>query len=90
VYEHYEDTVTIGVYDDHAASAGSDELEYAYLCDGCAEGRDVTCLSTVAAGEWYAATIAAVPTGPPRKRRTIRPTAVLRVHPAGVNPLENA
>jgi hypothetical protein len=52
VYEHYEDAVTIGVYDDHAASAGSDHLVYAYLCDGCAGERngDVTHLSTLAAG----------------------------------------
>jgi hypothetical protein len=27
VYEHDEDAVTIGVYDDHAASAVTDELD---------------------------------------------------------------
>jgi hypothetical protein len=50
--EYYEDEVTIGVYDDHAASAGLDELEYVYLCEECAEerGADVTSLSTIAAG----------------------------------------
>ena len=42
----------IGIYEDHAASAGSDELEYAYLCEGCAEerGADGGRLETVAAG----------------------------------------
>ncbi len=52
MYEHCEDTVPIGVYDDHAASAGSDELEYAVLCEVCAEERngDVTHLSTIDAG----------------------------------------
>ena len=52
MYEHYEDTVTIGVYDDHAASVRLDELEYAYLCDECTEerGAEVTYLSTMAAG----------------------------------------
>ena len=54
MYEHDEDVVSIGVYDDHAASAGTDELVYAYLCGGCAAERngDVTRLSTVAAGIW--------------------------------------
>jgi hypothetical protein len=53
VYEYYEDEVTIGVYDDHAASASSDELEYACLCEECAErrGAEVTELSDMAAGE---------------------------------------
>lgn len=53
MYEYYEDEGTIGVYDDHAASAGLYELEHAYLCEGCAEerGADVTYLSTLAAGQ---------------------------------------
>lgn len=48
-----ETPVKIGVYDDHAAYAGSDDLQYAYLCKGCAEGRgaNVTFLSPVGAGE---------------------------------------
>jgi hypothetical protein len=48
-----ETPVKIGVYDDHDAYARSDELQYAFLCDGCAEWRDpnVTHLSTVEAGE---------------------------------------
>jgi hypothetical protein len=48
-------TVKIGVYDDHAASAGSDELVYALLCDGCAAERegDVSYLDTMPAGEAY-------------------------------------
>jgi hypothetical protein len=48
-----ETPVRIGVYDDHDAYARSDDLQYAYLCDSCAEGRDpnVTYLSTVEAGE---------------------------------------
>ena len=50
--EHDEYTATISIYEDLYASAGSDELEYTSLCEDCAEGRDVTCLSTVAAGEW--------------------------------------
>ena len=54
MYDQYEDAVTIGVYDDHAASVSSDELEYVYLCEECAEerGADVTHLSTTAAGDW--------------------------------------
>ncbi len=54
MYDHYEDALTISVYDDHAASAGSDELEYTFRCDGCAEERDgdVNHLSTTDAGEW--------------------------------------
>ena len=49
-----EDAVTIGVYDDYAAFVRSDELEYVYLCEECAEerGADVTHLSTTAAGDW--------------------------------------
>src|SRR5215212_9065281 len=48
-----ETPVKIGVYDDHAAYARSDDLQYAYLCKGCAEERDanVTYLSPVEAGE---------------------------------------
>lgn len=44
-------TAIIGIYDDHSASAGSDRLEYAYLCEPCAEerGGDVTHLVTLAA-----------------------------------------
>lgn len=56
MYDRNEDAVTISLYDDHVASAGSDELEYAYLCEGCAEERemngDVTHLDTLDAGEW--------------------------------------
>jgi hypothetical protein len=44
-------TVRVGVYEDHKASARSDELEYAYFCDECAAERDVTYLETVPAGE---------------------------------------
>lgn len=53
VYDPDEDPVTIGVYDDHAASARSDELEYIYLCKECAEERgvEVTHLSDTAAGQ---------------------------------------
>ncbi len=53
MYEHYEEAVTISLYDDHAASAAADDLEYVYLCAGCAEdrGADVTYLSTAAVGE---------------------------------------
>jgi hypothetical protein len=53
MYAHYENEGTIGVYDDHAASAGLYELEYACLCKECAEerGADVTYLSTLAAGQ---------------------------------------
>lgn len=52
MYVHYEAEGTIGVYDDHAASAGLYELEYACLCEECAEerGADVTYLFTLAAG----------------------------------------
>ena len=48
-----ETPVRIGVYDDHDAYARSDDLQYAFLCDWCAEERDpnVTYLSTVDAGE---------------------------------------
>jgi hypothetical protein len=55
VYIHYEDEGKIGVYDDHAAPAGLYELEYAYLCEKCAEERgvDVTHLSPMAA--WQSA-----------------------------------
>jgi hypothetical protein len=52
--ERYEEAVTIRIYEDLAAEIASDELEYACLCDGCAEdrGSDVNYLSTVAAGEF--------------------------------------
>lgn len=53
MYDPDEDPVTIGVYDDHAASVRSDELEYIYLCKECAEerGAEVTHLSDTAAGQ---------------------------------------
>jgi hypothetical protein len=53
VYIHYEDEGKIGVYDDHAASAGLYELEYAYLCEECAEvrGAEVAYPFTMAAGQ---------------------------------------
>lgn len=34
--------VVIRIYDDHDASMGSDNIEYASLCDDCAEERYVT------------------------------------------------
>ena len=37
--------VVIRIYDDHDASRGSDNIEYASLCDHCAEERYVTYLS---------------------------------------------
>ena len=53
MYEHYEDTVALSVYDDHDALAKSDELAYVYLCEECAEdrGAGVTLLSNMAAGQ---------------------------------------
>ena len=43
--------VTVSTYEDHYASAKSDDIEYTSLCDGCVEEHDVTYLSTLAAGE---------------------------------------
>ncbi len=53
MYIHYEDEGKIGVYDDHAALVRTDQLDYAYLCEECAEERgvDVTYLSTMVAGQ---------------------------------------
>ena len=51
MYEHDEDGVTIRIYEDHKASARSDEIEYTCLCDECVEEHDVTHLSTAAAGD---------------------------------------
>ena len=44
--------VTIRIYEDLDAYGCSDELGYTSLCEDCVEGRDVTYLSTVPAGEW--------------------------------------
>jgi hypothetical protein len=53
VYVHHEEAVTISMYDDHAASTRSNELEYVYLCEECAgeSDGDVTHLSTTVPGE---------------------------------------